>query len=83
MYDAGIAKLVYKFGLKIGEIIACICVYAGQSLVGFSSVIESTYLFYCRSLFNSNCNMERCIQKWVLWILFYNIKLKSIYLPEY
>ena len=23
--------------------------------------------------------MERSIRKWVLWILFYNIKLKSIY----
>ena len=27
-------------------------------------------------------NMERSIPKWVLWILFYNIKFKSIYLPK-
>ena len=27
--------------------------------------------------------MERSIRKWVLWILFYNIKFKSIYLPKY
>ena len=27
--------------------------------------------------------MERSIRKWVLWILFYNIKFKSVYLPKY
>ena len=27
--------------------------------------------------------MERSIRKWILWILFYNIKFKSIYLPKY
>ena len=26
---------------------------------------------------------ERSIRKWVLWILFYNIKFKSIDLPKY
>ena len=26
--------------------------------------------------------MERSIRKWVLWILLYNIKLKSVYLPK-
>ena len=31
----------------------------------------------------SICYMERSIRKWVLWILFYNIKFKSIYLPKY
>ena len=28
-------------------------------------------------------DMERSIRKWVLWILFYNITFKSIYLPKY
>ena len=28
-------------------------------------------------------DMERSIRKWVLWISFYNIKFKSIYLPKY
>ena len=27
--------------------------------------------------------MECSIRKWVMWILFYNIKFKSIYLPKY
>ena len=27
--------------------------------------------------------MERSIRKWVLWILFYNIKFETIYLPKY
>ena len=27
--------------------------------------------------------MEHCTGKWVLWISFYNIKFKSIYLPKY
>ena len=28
-------------------------------------------------------HVERSIRKWVLWISFYNIKFKSIYLPSY
>ena len=28
-------------------------------------------------------HMERSIRKWVLWISFYNIQFKSIYLPSY
>ena len=27
--------------------------------------------------------MEGSVRKWVLWILFYNIRFKSIYLPKY
>ena len=36
-----------------------------------------------RSGYMYNIYMERSIRKWVLWILLYNIKFKSIYLPKY
>ena len=39
------------------------------------------YTAYPNYLYMSN--LERSIRKWVLWILFYNIKFKSIYLPKY
>ena len=35
-----------------------------------SVIISNVYMY-----------MERSIRKWVLWISFYNIKFKSIYLP--
>ena len=34
------------------------------------------------SLLALSNDMERSIRKWVLWILFYKIKFKSIYLPK-
>ena len=43
-------------------------------------VVDFCMYFY---KFNTFLYMERSIQKWVLWILFYNINVKSIYLPKY
>ena len=36
-------------------------------------------MFVCFIYVHVKCS----IQKWVLWILFYNIKVKSIYLPKH
>ena len=42
------------------------------------------YSIYRRNYYTiKEYNMERSIRKWVLWISFYNIKFKSIYLPSY
>ena len=44
-----------------------------------ASRLAKSQMYFIVHYKNVNC-MERSIRKWVLWILFYNIKFKSIYL---
>ena len=51
------------------------------------SIVENSnqFLVYLSTklIINYTNHLERSIRKWVLWISFYNIKFKSIYLPSY
>ena len=45
--------------------------------------IEGPTGLYTVDCLHVSMYLERSIRKWVLRILFYNIKFKSIYLPKY
>ena len=50
------------------------------TLQGLQPVIED---WHAKMYLHTVIYMERSIRKWVLWILFYNIKFKSIHRPKY